>query len=123
MIESEKHWDAKAALTKILLLNDYSLVIDEYALRTINTVVGERDYTVDLFAEDKEGKRYAFELDGKVGHSTKRDFYKMKIRDEALLTLGIQTIRLGVDDVVGRKKQPLKLILKEIEYQKQKTAL
>ena len=119
MIESEKHWDAKAALTKILLLNDYSLVIDEYALRTINTVVGERDYTVDLFAE-KEGKRYAFELDGKVGHSTKRDLYKMKIRDEALLALGIKTIRISVNDVVGRKKQPLEVILDEIEYQKKK---
>ena len=118
MTESLKHWDAKAALTKILLLNGYSLVQDEYALKTINTVVGERDYTIDLFAEDKAGKRYAFELDGKVGHSTKRDFYKMKIRDEALLVLGIRTVRLSVDDVVGRKKQPLEVILDEIEYQK-----
>ena len=119
MGESLNHWRAKGALTKILLLDDYSLVQDEFALETINTVVGERDYIIDLFAE-KEGKRYAFELDGWKGHSTKRDFYKMKIRDESLLKLGIRTIRIPVRDVVGRKKQPLNIILSEIEYQKQK---
>ena len=36
---------------------------------------------------------------------------------EALLIIGIKTIRLQVDDVVGYKKQPLEIILKEIEYQ------
>ena len=116
MLESPKHWKAKLVLQKILLENDYSIIDDEFALDTINTVIGERDYIVDLFAE-KDDKRYAFELDGKVGHSTKRDFYKMKIRDGALLTLGIKTIRLHVDDLVGDKKQPIEIILQEIDYQ------
>jgi hypothetical protein len=115
-LESPKHWLAKLTLQKILLENDWSIIDDEYALRTINTVVGERDYTIDLFAE-KDGKRYAFECDGKKGHSSKRDLYKMKIRDGALLTIGIKTIRLKVDDLVGKKKQGVDIILKEIEYQ------
>jgi hypothetical protein len=116
MNESPRHWAAKYALQKILLENDYSIIDDEFALETINTVVGERDYIIDLFAQ-KEGKRYAFELDGKVGHSTKRDLYKMKIRDGALLQIGIKTIRLKVNDLVGKKKQGVDIILKEIEYQ------
>jgi hypothetical protein len=117
--ESPRHWAAKYALQKILLENDYSIIDDEFALETINTVVGERDYIIDLFAEDnKDCKRYAFELDGKVGHSTKRDLYKMRIRDGALLQIGIKTIRLKTNDLVGKKKQPVEVILQEIEYQK-----
>ena len=119
--ESPKHWTAKLVLQKILLENDYSIIDDEFALETINTIIGERDYIIDLFAEDnKDGIRYAFELDGKVGHSTKRDLYKMKIRDGALLEIGIKTIRLKTNDLVGKKKQAVSLILEEIEYQKNK---
>jgi hypothetical protein len=114
--ESPKHFKAKIVLQKILLENEWSIIGDEIALDVINTVVGERDYIIDLFAA-KDGKMYAFELDGKVGHSTKRDLYKMKIRDGALKSIGIKTVRIGVNDLVGLKKQPLDIILKEIEYQ------
>ena len=115
-MESLRHWKAKLFLQKFLMQHNYSLVIDEFALDTINTLLGERDYTVDLLAE-KEGKRYAFEVDGKKGHSTKCDLIKMKLRDESLKLIGIKTVRLKTDDLIGRRKQTPELILQEIEYQ------
>ena len=83
----------------------------------LETPLGPREYWPDIFAL-KDQKWTAFEVDGSKGHSTKIDLRKMKMRDETLAEKGIQTVRIRTDDLLGRKKQPLEIILEEIEYQR-----
>jgi hypothetical protein len=115
-MESLRHWKGKQVLWKLLLEAGYTVIEDEHP-HPVLTQLGERQYVFDIFAH-KDGRLYAFEVDGKKGHSTKTDLHKMKIRDEYMAGEKITTIRIQLDDLVGKKKQPTDLILQEIAYQK-----
>lgn len=79
--------------------------------------IGKRTYIADILGE-KNGKMYIFEVDGTKGHSTKRDKYKMVIRDEALESKGYKTIRIRLNDLTSRHRKPdYETVIAEIEYQ------
>lgn len=81
------------------------------------TDLGERTYYPDLMAW-KDGIGWVvFEVDGKKGHWTPRDFQKMALRDKAFLDHDIRTVRIKTKDLVGVKKQTTELILQETDYQ------
>ena len=83
----------------------------------LQTPLGEREYWPDILAQrDREGW-VCFEVDGKKGHSTKRDFVKMKLRDSSLKEMDIRTVRISTFDLVGKKKQTDDLIKLEISWQ------
>jgi hypothetical protein len=118
-MESTKHWKGKIALEKILLEDDWNIEVrDGEDSFTFADELGQFQYWPDLLAY-KDGEGWVdFEVDGKKGHSTKTDLHKMKLRDERFASLGIKTVRLKTDDLVGKKKQPIDLILREIQFQK-----
>jgi hypothetical protein len=114
-MESLKHWKGKQVLWKLLLEAGYTVIEDEHP-HPVLTQLGERQYIFDIFAQ-KQGQLFAFEVEGFKGHSTKRDFQKMKIRDDYIAGQKIKTVRIQLADLVGKKKQPTDLILQEIEWQ------
>ena len=115
-MEYPQHKKAKFILKSILIHLGY-VVKEEVSMPPIKTYLGERNYILDLLAI-KDGKAICFELDGFRGHSTKRDFAKMNLRDKVLFQwYRIKTVRIRVRDLVGQKKIPLPIILKEIEWQ------
>ncbi len=104
-------------MERILLDNGWSIRYHDGDVSVkLETPLGPREYWPDIFAL-KDEKWTAFEVDGAKGHSTKTDIFKMKLRDSALLDKGVRTVRLKTNDLVGRKKQPLNIILEEIDYQ------
>lgn len=81
------------------------------------TDLGDREYFPDLMAWKDEIGWVVFEVDGKKGHWTKRDFQKMALRDNAFLQRDIRTVRISTYDLVGAKKQTDDLIKQEMDYQ------
>ena len=102
----------------MLLENEWSIHIkdgeDSYLLQT---QLGERVYWPDLMAWHDGLGWVIFEVDGKRGHTTRMDLYKMELRDHAFQKTGIRTVRIQTADLVGKKKQPVDIILAEIDYQ------
>jgi len=116
MVESLQHRKGKDALETIIKEIGF-VSLQEEDLPRVMTTLGQRDYTADILAF-KGGKIYVFEVDGKKGHFTPRDMVKMKLRDTVLLErFGIKTVRIKTRDLVGRKKQPVSLIIEDIEWQ------
>ncbi len=76
-------------------------------------LLGERTYIADVQAE-KEGRIYIFEIDGKKGHSSKRNISKDKARDRAMLGIGRWTIRIPTG-YLGKRFSDSD-ILKDIEW-------
>jgi hypothetical protein len=117
-MESKKHFEGKCAIEKIVLEDGWEIGIrdgdDHFPFLTS---LGLREYYPDLMAWKEETGWVVFEVDGHKGHTTKTDEQKMMMRDEAFRMVDIRTVRLKTDDLVGRKKQPLSIILEEIAYQ------
>jgi hypothetical protein len=118
--EYPPHIKAKERLKAII--EEKGLIADyEIGIGSTETEIGQRDYTVDLFAfwtNARTGitKRIAFEIDGKY-HNSKTQLYKMRNRDKALLNKGIYTVRLRTGWLVGRGKVDDETIWNEILYQ------
>jgi hypothetical protein len=118
MTESKKHFEGKCAIEKIVLEDGWHLGIrDGEDKFPFLTSLGLREYYPDLMAWKDETGWVVFEVDGKKGHTTKTDNQKMMMRDEAFRMVDIRTVRIKTEDLVGRKKQPLDILLAEIDYQ------
>ena len=121
--ESPQHQKAKKRLHQILEESPYFIVSDyEISLGTTKTALGQRDYTADLFGfwyNPRKGthRKIAFEVRGFKGHNSKRNAARDQLRDCALAEKGIETVRLEMLDLVGKKKLGDILILNEILYQ------
>ena len=117
-MEGIKHFQGKAAIEKIVLEDGWSIhTRDGEDFFFFETEQGEREYYPDLMAW-KDGLGWVlFEVDGKKGHTTPRDMQKMELRDKTFRKYDVRTVRIKTEDLVGRKKQPVDIILKEIDYQ------
>lgn len=116
MVEYPQHLKGKKILSTLLEGLGYKIIV-EFVMPTIQTVFGPRTYILDILAM-KDGILYDFEVDGFKGHSTKKDFQKMRLRDAVIWQkYRIVTIRIHTSDLVGRKKQPIELIIQEIRHQ------
>ena len=119
-MESLQHWRSKIRLEKILLESGWSICYHDGDVSfSFRTYKGDRTYWPDLLAYKDEEGYVAFEVDGHKGHSSKRDFEKMRLRDSTMHEVDIRTVRIQMSDLAGKRKQDDSLIREEIEYQLQ----
>ena len=117
-MESSAHWKAKYRLKEILENTGYTNIqIESKQAEITIEFLGKRTYIFDVQAEDEQGWLYCFEVDGKKGHTSRRNIAKDRTRDRAMLENGIRTVRIQTIDLVGKKKQTDQEIIQEIEYQ------
>lgn len=119
--ESKQHIAAKRRLFDII--EKMGMVADfEIHTGTTKTTLGERNYTVDLFAfwtHPRTGitDKIAFEVEGFKGHNSSRQRARDKLRDKAHLEKGIITVRINMWDLVGAERLDEQTIMLEILYQ------
>jgi hypothetical protein len=115
--ESPAHYRAKERIVKILQESGYSNIQSEVKQpETMLEFLGKRSFVADVQTE-KEGRMYIFEVDGKRGHSTRRNISKDKGRDRSMVGIERWTIRIPTGYLVGKRKLSDREILEEIEYQ------
>jgi len=119
--ESKQHTNAKIRLRSIAESMGF---VAEYEISTgtTETALGERNYTVDIFAfwyNTRTGitKKVCFEVEGFKGHESKRQHVRDINRDKAHLQKGICTVRINMKDLVGKKKLEDGDIKEEIIWQ------
>jgi hypothetical protein len=106
--ESDQHTNAKRRLHQII--EDMGFIADfEISTGTTKTEIGERNYTVDLFAFWTHAPtgvthKIAFEVEGFKGHNSNRQHARDNNRDKAHLRKGIFTVRINMKDLVGKKQ-------------------
>lgn len=117
-MEGPIHWQGKARLEKILLESGWSIYLhDGDDFFEVETPLGTRTYWPDALAwKDGEGW-VCFEVDGRKGHSTRKDFQKMNLRDSSFVGIDIRTVRIKNHDLQGRHRRDDSLILEEIAWQ------
>jgi hypothetical protein len=119
--ESKQHIAAKRRLYDII--DKMGMIADfEISTGTSETTLGERDYTVDLFAfwtHARTGitEKIAFEVEGYKGHNSTRQRARDKFRDQAHLNKGIRTVRIDMKVLVGKQKLDDDVIEHEILWQ------
>jgi hypothetical protein len=119
--ESKQHIAAKRRLFTIV--EEMGMIADfEIHTGTTETTLGERSYTVDLFAfwtHARTGitEKIAFEVEGYKGHNSSRQRARDKFRDNEHLKKGIVTVRLLMGDLIGSQKLDDATIQLEILYQ------
>ncbi len=122
--ESQQHKNAKIRLKQIV--EDMGMIADyEISTGTTETEIGSRNYKVDLFAfwthiGTGNTEKIAFEVEGFKGHNSKRQNARDNNRDKGHLTKRIKTVRIGMKDLVGRKKIDDETIMAEIRWQLQR---
>ena len=106
--ESKQHTNAKRRLYNIV--EEMGMVADfEISTGTTKTEIGERNYTVDLFAfwvDTRAGvtHKIAFEVEGYKGHNSNRQHARDNNRDKGHLEKAIYTVRIQMKDLVGKNK-------------------
>lgn len=116
MPESAEHIKFKFLISR--LLDSRGCEVTQELPDPQNTPLGLRSYQYDVHAITPQGIRLVVEGDGKVGHSSDYAMWKGRFRDAcSFKNSKVYTARLSVKDVVGSKKLPDGLILKEIEFQ------
>ena len=119
--EYPQHQRGKIRLNEIVKEKAFIITNYEVSLGTTETSLGERYFIADILGfwyDIRRGtfKKVDFEVDGNY-HNSRTQLYKMVLRDNALLRKGIQTVRILVGDLVGKKKLDSETIWKEILYQ------
>jgi hypothetical protein len=114
-MESDKHYKAKNRAKNILWS----------ALGCVNCSTEESQQGVSFDEEktwsfDAYGEltiKIAIEIDGKVGHGTKRTIAKDKYRNQDNLSRNdVYTVRFSTDDLVGKKALSEDEIISEIQH-------
>ena len=106
--ESKQHTNAKRRLHGIV--EDMGMIADfEISTGRTRTELGERNYTVDLFAFWTHAitgvtHKIAFEVEGYKGHISRRQNARDNNRDKGHIRKGILTVRIQMKDLVGKKK-------------------
>ncbi len=117
-MESTQHRKGKQRLKEILKRTGYTNIQVESKQAEITLeFLGPRTYIFDVQAEDEQGWLYCFEVDGKKGHTSRRNIAKDRTRDRAMLENGIRTVRISTWDLIGKNKQSDEEIIQEIKYQ------
>jgi hypothetical protein len=74
----------------------------------------EFPWRFDVYAELKDGRRIAIEIDGKIGHTSKRSAQKRQAKKEYLQAVGIELYSFPTKWVAGRRMLPDSLFIEEI---------
>jgi hypothetical protein len=79
-----------------------------------NPMYPDYPWYFDIFVELHNGRRIAIEIDGKVGHSSKKAKDKRVAKKAYLELVGIELFAFPTPWVFGRKQLPDELFLEEL---------
>ena len=68
----------------------------------------------DVYAELQDGRKIAIEIDGKIGHTSKRSHQKRQAKKEYLEAVGIELYSFPTKWVAGRRALPDSLFNEEL---------
>ena len=110
--EGNLHQRAKQRLYDLIKATGPKLIEKEHEFP--NPIYPEYPYRFDLYVELHDGRRIAIELDGRVGHTSKRSHEKRRAKVAYLKLHGIELYGFPVKWVVSRKPLGDMLFLEEL---------
>ena len=110
--ESMLHKRAKARLREIVSTVKPRILVEEYQYP--NPFSPDYPWRFDVYAELYNDRKIAIEVDGKIGHTSKRSFEKRQQKILYLKTQNIELYAFPPQWVVGKKMLPDSLFLDEM---------
>jgi hypothetical protein len=110
--EGTSHQKAKKRLYNLIAATGPKLIEQEYVYT--NSIDPEYPWRFDLYAEFWNGRKIAVEVDGKVGHSSRRSYEKRRAKKLYLKTYGIELYGFPTKWIIGRKPVADMLFLEEL---------
>ena len=110
--EGNLHQRAKQRLYDLINATGPKTIEKEYEYP--NPFNAQFPWRFDLFCELWDGRKLAIELDGKVGHTSKRSHEKRRAKTTYLKTMGIELYGFPTKWVQGRKQLGDMLFLEEL---------
>jgi hypothetical protein len=111
--ESRAHLQAKERLYNLVNVIGPKMIVKEYQYP--NPFNPEYSWVFDLYAELWNNRKIAIEIDGKIGHSSKRSFEKRQAKTNYLASRGIELYAFPTKWVFSRKELPDSLFYDEMD--------
>ena len=110
--ESHYHQRAKQRLYDLVKAVGAETVQMEYVYG--NPFQPDYPWKFDVYAEFRDGRKIAIEIDGKIGHTSKRSHQKRQAKKEYLADRGIELFAFPTKWVISRKQLPDSLFYEEM---------
>jgi hypothetical protein len=110
--EGSSHQRAKQRLYNLINSIGPKLVEKEHEFP--NPLDANFPFRFDIYAELWNGRKLAIEVDGKIGHTSKRSHQKRQIKKEYLKLHGIELYGFPTKWIIGRKPLGDMLFLEEL---------
>jgi hypothetical protein len=110
--ESHYHQRAKQRLYDLIAATGPRIIQMEYVYG--NPFNPEYPWKFDVYAELHDGRKIAIEVDGKIGHTSKRSHEKREAKKQYLADRGIELYAFPTKWVISRKQLPDSLFLEEM---------
>jgi len=122
LVESDKHDKAKRRARSILQMYLGCENCSNEEQQTGESFGEEKHWSLDAYGELTI--KIGIEIDGKVGHGTKKTIAKDKYRDQDNLKRNnVYTVRFSDNDFIGKKSLTVQEIISEIQYSLAKQGL
>ena len=110
--ESHYHQRAKQRLYDLVKAAGAEIIQMEYVYG--NPFTPDYPWKFDVYAEFRDGRKIAIEIDGKIGHTSKRSHQKRQAKTEYLADRGIELYAFPTKWVISRKQLPDSLFYEEM---------
>jgi hypothetical protein len=110
--EGTSHQKAKKRLYNLIAATGPKIIQEEYVYP--NPVDPAYPWRFDIYCEFWGGRKLAIEVDGSVGHTTKRSHQKRQVKKLYLQTYGIELYGFPTKWVHGRKPVSDMIFLEEL---------
>ena len=110
--EGKNHQNAKGRLYKLINATNPKFIAKEHEYP--NPVYPDYPWRFDIYVELHNGRRLAIEIDGKVGHSSKKAKDKRLAKKKYLKQQGIELFGFPTPWIVGKRALPDDLFLEEL---------
>jgi hypothetical protein len=110
--EGSSHQKAKQRLYNLINAVGPKMLVQEYQYP--NPFCPEFPWVFDIFVELWDGRKFAIEVDGKIGHTSKRSHEKREAKKEYLKTQGIALFGFSTKWIIGKAMLPDSLFYEEL---------
>ncbi len=110
--ESHYHQRAKQRLYDLIAAIGPRIIQMEYVYG--NPFNPDFPWKFDVYAELRDGRKIAIEIDGKIGHTSKRSHQKRQAKTEYLADRGIELYAFPTKWVVSKRQLADSLFLEEM---------
>jgi hypothetical protein len=110
--EGRSHLKAKQRLYNLVNIIGPKYIVQEYQYP--NPFSPEFPWRFDIYCELWDDRKIAIEVDGKVGHSSKRSFEKRQAKTNYLASRGIELYGFPTAWVTGKRMLPDCTFLEEM---------